>query len=234
MISSDSQPIQFFEEETFNEKDVCGLIKQDCYCQIFNIDDEIVIQFKTEDSDTGLCILRVFDSNGDVVGGIQLTNDGTYQTASFTPDDVGMESGQQYYFQVEDTGNIEAETGVFVLTGYDATAEIDILAAALSPSSLFGTGSSNVAVVVTTSSSVTCTPYGGTGPFTYLWQYVSGDATIAPGTGSAATTNFSASVNCGNVTIEAYWRCKVTDSLGAIAYTSNVYIGLTNTETTCL
>lgn len=236
MISSDSQPIQFwpYPDETFNEKDVCGIIKQDCFCQIFNTTDTIVVQFKAEASDTGLCILRVFDSNGDVVGGIQLTDEGDYYTASFSPSDVGMTSGQSYYFQIEDSGNLEAETGVFEITGYDAIAEIDVLAATVDTIGLFGTGSSNVAVVVTTSSPVTCSVYGGTAPFSYLWEYASGDATILPVSGTSASTDFSASVNCGNVSIIAVWRCKVTDNVGAIAYTENVTITLTNTETTCL
>lgn len=49
LIISDSLPIQFWVngEETFNEKDVCGIIKQDCFCQPFNCDDEVVIQVKT-------------------------------------------------------------------------------------------------------------------------------------------------------------------------------------------
>ncbi len=48
MTPSDSLPIQFWpvDEETFNEKVICGLVKQDCFCQPFNCDDEIVLQFQ--------------------------------------------------------------------------------------------------------------------------------------------------------------------------------------------
>lgn len=49
---SDSIPIQFWlnGEETFNEKEVCGMTKQDCFCQIFNCDDEIKIQFRANEN----------------------------------------------------------------------------------------------------------------------------------------------------------------------------------------
>lgn len=46
MILSDALPIQFWdeEEETFNDKEVCG-IEPVCFCQPFNCFDEILIQF---------------------------------------------------------------------------------------------------------------------------------------------------------------------------------------------
>lgn len=50
MTFSDALPIQFWVngEETFNEKAVCGIIKQDCFCQPVECDDEITIQFQDE------------------------------------------------------------------------------------------------------------------------------------------------------------------------------------------
>ena len=53
LIFSDSLPVQFWVNgvETFNEKVVCGLVKQDCFCQPFQCDDEFRVQFT---SDAGL------------------------------------------------------------------------------------------------------------------------------------------------------------------------------------
>jgi hypothetical protein len=43
-----------------------------------------------------------------------------------------------------------------------------------------------------TTASVTGTVVGGTAGFTYLWEYIDGDATIIPATPTAAATTFSA------------------------------------------
>ncbi len=50
MIISDSLPIQFWitGTQTFNEEVLCGLMKQDCFCQPVECDDEITIQFINE------------------------------------------------------------------------------------------------------------------------------------------------------------------------------------------
>ncbi len=61
MTPSDSLPIQFWpvDEETFNEKVICGLVKQDCFCQPFNCDDEISLQFENENA----LIVRLLSSD---------------------------------------------------------------------------------------------------------------------------------------------------------------------------
>lgn len=73
---------------------------------------------------------------------------------------------------------------------------------------------------------VTCTPSGGIGPYTYLWEYVSGNATISATAGTAATTAFTAS-GTPEETKNAVWRCKVTDSHSQVAYSGNVSIAIT-------
>lgn len=64
LIFSDSLPIQFWVngKETFNEKQVCGLIKQECYCQPINCDDEIRVQFQYDTNND--FELAIYDSSG--------------------------------------------------------------------------------------------------------------------------------------------------------------------------
>lgn len=70
-----------------------------------------------------------------------------------------------------------------------------------------------------TTTSVTVTPTGGTGPYTYAWAYLSGDAIFTASAPTAATTTFSGSVAAGEDK-SAVWRCTVTDSLAATASTT--------------
>ncbi len=69
LILSDSLPVQFWVngEETFNEKEVCGMVKQDCFCQPFNCDDEIVIQVETGAE----IVLQIMDSTESVIEEIE-------------------------------------------------------------------------------------------------------------------------------------------------------------------
>lgn len=67
MTISDSIPVQFWVNgvETFNEKSVCGMIKEDCFCQPFQCDDEFRIQFQ---SDAGLgYVLAVIADDDSVI-----------------------------------------------------------------------------------------------------------------------------------------------------------------------
>ena len=68
---------------------------------------------------------------------------------------------------------------------------------------------------------VTVTPAGGTGPYTYAWTYVSGDAVTVFSPSSAATKFLSAT------SAEAVYKCTVTDSLLATAVV-NVGISISN------
>ena len=85
------------------------------------------------------------------------------------------------------------------------------LTASVSPS--FASGTSAVPATVVTNS-VTVTPAGGTGPYTYAWTLAAGDTfTIAAPT--AATTTFSKAMGSGEFA-SAEYRCTVTDSLAAV------------------
>lgn len=78
------------------------------------------------------------------------------------------------------------------------------------------------AAVSVGTSNVTATPFGGTGPYTYLWEYVSGDASFTVSSATAATVSWTALVT-KNSSKSATWKVTVTDSLAATA-TANVSI----------
>mgnify|MGYP003500327461 CR=1 FL=1 len=86
-------------------------------------------------------------------------------------------------------------------------AETLTFAASASPISATGSGLSGVVQT----NIVTVTPAGGTGPYTYAWTYVSGDAVTVLSPSSAAT-KFSSATGA-----EAVYKCTVTDSLAATA-----------------
>jgi hypothetical protein len=72
---SDALPIQFWDadDETFNEKENCAITK-DCFCQPFNGDDEINIQFT--DSSYASYQLQVLDENDNELALLDFTNIG--------------------------------------------------------------------------------------------------------------------------------------------------------------
>ena len=80
--------------------------------------------------------------------------------------------------------------------------------------------------VTVTSDATTATPSGGTGPYSYLWQQVGGDAMTITSPTSASTT-FSESVPNGTGYV-GYFTCTITDSLTAMATTNNVECSLSN------
>lgn len=88
MTISDALPVQFWlnGEQTFNEKTVCGIIKQDCYCQPFNCDQEI--QIIIIDSFTfGEIVLQILDENSVEIDAITFARSGVNLTVSFVPSD---------------------------------------------------------------------------------------------------------------------------------------------------
>lgn len=76
------------------------------------------------------------------------------------------------------------------------------------------------------SGNTTATPAGGTPAYTYDWEYVSGDVAITTTADTSATTAFTALVGPSNPSRFATWRCKVTDSTSAVAYSNEVNITL--------
>lgn len=72
---------------------------------------------------------------------------------------------------------------------------------------------------------VTATPVGGVAAFTYLWELVSGDNSLHPNDSNIQNPYFLASGTAPQ-TKNAIWRCKVTDSLGTVAYSAQVNVSI--------
>ena len=62
---------------------------------------------------------------------------------------------------------------------------------------------------------ITVTPSGGTGAYTYSWTQISG-GTVGVSASTSATTAFTGTLALGE-TIEAEYKCTVTDSTSATA-----------------
>lgn len=73
------------------------------------------------------------------------------------------------------------------------------------------------AVLLVSTNSVTATPTGGTGPYTYSWSRVTGSSAPQVSSATAATTNWTANLGKNQVG-SAIWRCTVTDSLLSTAF----------------
>jgi len=87
--------------------------------------------------------------------------------------------------------------------------------------------------VTTFSSASAGTISGGTSPFSYLWQYVSGD-TFTPTTATSSSTTFSKIllVTIGETTTATgVYRCRVTDNDSNVIYGPNCTIELSLSET---
>jgi len=93
------------------------------------------------------------------------------------------------------------------------------LAAAVSPSSLEGTGSEGTAPATTTAT-------GGVAPYVYLWQRMSGSTNIIAGEPTAATTEFGWTGALTGPPRLSTWRCRVTDAASTVIYTGNITVSI--------
>lgn len=115
MTVSDSNPIQFWpvDEETYNEKAICGVYKE-CYCQKFNCDDTIKTQIhapdggqfelRSYDEDSVLCDTIDFDLvDNNVVDAIYIPNGEPIENGRATGGN-GFDSVIQNYAQSSGVG----------------------------------------------------------------------------------------------------------------------------------
>ena len=76
-----------------------------------------------------------------------------------------------------------------------------------------------------TSDSITSSVSGGTGPYTYEWQYVSGNPSITADTPTADNTTFSSPCFAGIQKL-AVFKLQVTDSDGVIGFSEELTVAL--------
>ncbi|AXQ69730.1 hypothetical protein HOU03_gp537 [Caulobacter phage CcrSC] len=79
----------------------------------------------------------------------------------------------------------------------------------------------------TTSETITATASGGTAPYSYDWEYVSGDTLIFLANVSPQEAYWYLGNGDRPANRTAIWRCKATDAVGNYGYTSNTQITLT-------
>lgn len=100
------------------------------------------------------------------------------------------------------------------------------LTASASPTSLYEQSPGPGAI---TTDTVTITPSGGTGPYTYAWAYLSGYVSFTVSSATAAAVDFtSLSLNPGQ-SRSGVWRCTVTDNVAA-TFEVDVAITVVSTE----
>jgi len=77
------------------------------------------------------------------------------------------------------------------------------------------------------SGSAVCTPTGGVTPYSYEWEYVSGDTGLTLTNQYASVTSWSFTNSFSSFASKsAVYRCKVTDNAATVAYGDNVSIYL--------
>jgi len=123
MNISNALPVQFWVngEETFNQKDICGITPV-CFCQPFQCDDEIKIQFTSVDDID--YYLNIFDSNNNELAMVIFESNlvsGLYvYEYTFTPNDLSICDLQikMFIVTVNNVG-FESIPGSLLSSGFD-------------------------------------------------------------------------------------------------------------------
>ena len=141
-------------------------------------------------------------------------------TATYTPI-TGYSGADSFTYTAAGPGGTSAPATVSV------TVQVQTLSASVS-SIVFNWKKSNTGIITIAPTNVTASGIGGSGPYIYQWQYVSGDTNIVASTPNAATTTWTDPALLPGDVATATYRCKVTDSLGTVVFTQNVTVNFTN------
>lgn len=95
----------------------------------------------------------------------------------------------------------------------------------LSPSSANGTATLGFGMATAISNNVTAILTGGVAPYSYSWEYVSGDSEPILNVLSNGTACWYWSYSIEGVK-SALWKCVVTDAIGSIAESPSFTVNL--------
>jgi YD repeat-containing protein len=164
------------------------------------------------------------DTGGSGLAGYRIYRGGVHiaNTGATNYGDSGLAGSTTYSY------NVAAYDGAGNTSGQSNTAS------ATTPAPLTATQSSGVwnwtrrpngTTII--SPNVVVTASGGTGSYTYLWHYVSGDTEISVVNSTSNSARWSRTMPNGNVSYSALWACRVTDTAGAQVYAGAVTVTFT-------
>jgi len=123
-------------------------------------------------------------------------------------DNATLRAVQSVYYQ--DANQLRPIRAVYYQDGNTLRLVYPQLAASASPAS--ASGAVNRPGLVT-SNAVTITATGAPGTVTYSWSRVSGSTAISISSTTAATVTWSGGVTGLGPTLDAIWRCTITDTI---------------------
>jgi YD repeat-containing protein len=165
------------------------------------------------------------DSGGSGLAGYKIYRGGAQiaTTSSTSYSNTGLSSNTTYSYGVaayDNAGNTSSQSSTASATTWPA------LSASVSVTSWKWLRRPNGTVIIDPNVVVTASGGSGTG-YTYAWQRVSGDTTTTVVSPSSSSTKWSRTMPNANVSYSSVWRCRVTDSTGATAYSPNVTVTFT-------
>lgn len=114
--------------------------------------------------------------------------------------------------------NVPASGAISIGSFYNSSAVVALHSVSISPNPVYDAGQTGTpgGTVTVTTPAATASVTGGVGPFTYSWQYVSGDTVTSVNSPSSATTTFTRSraapvVDGNSNYFSGTYRCVVTD-----------------------
>lgn len=119
-------------------------------------------------------------------------------------------------------------TGAISMSNLHGKSASSPLSVSVSPASAYGSCSTASGPCQAVTNSMTATPSGGSGGYTYAWERVSGD-TYTVTNPTSASTAFSTSAS--NTSKSGVYRCKVTDSVSTVAYSTSFNVSTDHNET---